>query len=340
MTLPAAPADLQRCARKTVGSLKQLDKLVNDMLAFAHGGRRARSGQRERAAGTGGAMAAPGVARGVRLTIRTQAPNLMVRANAPSLVSAVLNLATNALQAATGAARSGTAGAAQRGRARANRRQRQRTRRAAQIRERIFEPFFTTRARGNGIGLSIVKSVVEAHGGARPLGGLARRRHFRHRTSGRGNGMSKANESVWWSKTTPRCARRCSTPCGPPVCRRWRRPMPGALQLLQSEEIALVISDVQMPGPTATSYCRDQAMRPDLPVVLMTAFGTVAQAVAAMREGATDYIVKPFDAQALIDMARRQLAARVAPNELIAVDPESKRLVVWRARSPRTTPRC
>src|SRR6202041_2941268 len=47
----------------------------------------------------------------------------------------------------------------------------------------------------------------------------------------------------------------------------------------------------------------------------------------AMREGATDYIVKPFDAQALIDMAQRQLATRVTPNELIAADPESKRLV-------------
>src|SRR6202046_3503405 len=46
-----------------------------------------------------------------------------------------------------------------------------------------------------------------------------------------------------------------------------------------------------------------------------------------MRDGATDYIVKPFDAQALIAMAQRQLAARVTPNELIAVDSESKRLV-------------
>jgi two-component system response regulator FlrC len=63
-----------------------------------------------------------------------------------------------------------------------------------------------------------------------------------------------------------------------------------------------------------------------LPVVLMTAYGTVAQAVAAMREGATDYIVKPFDAQALIGMARHQLALRVIPNDLVAVDPASKRL--------------
>jgi two-component system response regulator FlrC len=103
---------------------------------------------------------------------------------------------------------------------------------------------------------------------------------------------------------------------------------PAALQLLQSEEIALVISDVQMPGPSGYQLLSSiKRLRPDLPVVLMTAYGTVAQAVAAMREGATDYIVKPFDAQALIDMARRQLALRVVPNELVAVDPESKRLV-------------
>src|SRR3984957_20210726 len=103
---------------------------------------------------------------------------------------------------------------------------------------------------------------------------------------------------------------------------------PGALQLLQNEEIALVISDVQMPGPNGYQLLSSiKQLRPDLPVVLMAAFGPGVQAVAAMREGATDYIVKPFDAQALIEMARRQLALRVVPNELVAVDPESKRLV-------------
>ncbi|HTC39271.1 MAG TPA: sigma-54 dependent transcriptional regulator [Steroidobacteraceae bacterium] len=101
-----------------------------------------------------------------------------------------------------------------------------------------------------------------------------------------------------------------------------------ALTLLSSEDIGLVISDVHMPGANGYELLSSiKRMRPYLPVVLMTAYGTVSQAVAAMRDGATDYIVKPFDAQALIAMARRQLAARVTPNELIAVDPESKRLV-------------
>jgi two-component system, response regulator FlrC len=106
-----------------------------------------------------------------------------------------------------------------------------------------------------------------------------------------------------------------------------------ALQLLQSDEIALVISDVQMPGGDGYELLSSiKRLRPDLPVVLMTAYGTVAQAVAAIREGATDYIVKPFDAQALIEMARRQLAQRVLPNEVIAHDPESKRLIALARR--------
>jgi two-component system sensor histidine kinase FlrB len=158
--------DLNRCAEKTVGSLKQLDRLVNDMLAFAHGGAARElvsvSALLEQVA----QWLRPALRQGVRLTIRTEAPGLAVRANAPSLVSAVLNLATNALQSASAEldlellARGAPGGRAQivvsdNGPGV-----------PAHIRDRIFEPFFTTRARGNGIGLSIVKSVVEAHRGS------------------------------------------------------------------------------------------------------------------------------------------------------------------------------
>jgi two-component system, sensor histidine kinase FlrB len=167
MTLPdRSPEDLARCSERTVGSLKQLDKLVNDMLAFAHGGAAREvvsvSALLEQVA----QWLRPALRRGVRLTIRTQAPDLTVRANAPSLVSAVLNLATNALQAATS-----DLDLELLGRRGANNRAQivvsdNGPGIPPQIRERIFEPFFTTRARGNGIGLSIVKSVIEAHHGS------------------------------------------------------------------------------------------------------------------------------------------------------------------------------
>jgi two-component system sensor histidine kinase FlrB len=159
-------ADLARCAEKTVGSLKQLDKLVNDMLAFAHGGAAREAVSVSALLEQVAQWLRPALRDGIRLTIRTQAPDLMVRANAPSLVSAVLNLATNALQAAAATlnlellARRTPNGRAQivvsdNGPGV-----------PVSIRERIFEPFFTTRARGNGIGLSIVRSVVEAHEGS------------------------------------------------------------------------------------------------------------------------------------------------------------------------------
>ena len=107
----------------------------------------------------------------------------------------------------------------------------------------------------------------------------------------------------------------------------------GALLLLEQGAYGLVISDVHMPGLDGIDLLTVIKRRwLDLPVVLMTAYATVARAVAAMREGAADYIVKPFDAPQLVELTRRLLASRAAPAELVAEDPESQRVLALAAR--------
>jgi two-component system, sensor histidine kinase FlrB len=165
MTLPdRSREDLNRCGERTVDSLRQLDRLLNDMLAFAHGGAARESVSVSALLEQVAQWLRPALRRGVRLTIRTQAPNLKIRANASSLVSVVLNLATNALQAAVADLDLELLGRRADGRAHIVVSDNGPGIPEA-VRRRLFEPFFTTRERGNGLGLSIVKSVVEAHGG-------------------------------------------------------------------------------------------------------------------------------------------------------------------------------
>jgi two-component system response regulator FlrC len=102
-----------------------------------------------------------------------------------------------------------------------------------------------------------------------------------------------------------------------------------ALNALADDGIGLVISDVQMPSLDGLSLLKHiKANRPQLPVLLMTAYGTIQQAVSAMREGAADYLVKPFEAEVLVGRVASFLPdCGDAQKEMIAVDPTSRALV-------------
>lgn len=102
-----------------------------------------------------------------------------------------------------------------------------------------------------------------------------------------------------------------------------------ALKILEkNKEIALLLSDVQMHpmnGHDLLKNCKTKY--PDLPVVLMTAYGTVKDAVHAMHVGAADYLVKPFEPEALITMVARFISpVKKAAHGLIAVDERSLQL--------------
>jgi two-component system, NtrC family, response regulator AtoC len=74
----------------------------------------------------------------------------------------------------------------------------------------------------------------------------------------------------------------------------------GAIQLLEKESFDLAISDMKMPQKTGLDVLKvAKALYPQMPVILMTAHGTIETAVEAMKLGAFNYLIKPFSPEAL-----------------------------------------
>lgn len=102
-----------------------------------------------------------------------------------------------------------------------------------------------------------------------------------------------------------------------------------ALPLLDRQLPDLVVSDVNMPGMDGVALLEAvQARYPGLPMILMTAFGQVSQAVSAIQAGAIDYLVKPFDPKTLINAVKRVVVGETQQSDTnpVAVDAFSRRL--------------
>jgi len=81
-----------------------------------------------------------------------------------------------------------------------------------------------------------------------------------------------------------------------------------ALSVLQKQRVGLVVSDVQMPGMDGLQLLQNIRHKYEgLPVLLMTAYGTVSHAVEAMQAGAIDYLIKPFEAGLLVDKVAQMM---------------------------------
>jgi two-component system response regulator AtoC len=102
-----------------------------------------------------------------------------------------------------------------------------------------------------------------------------------------------------------------------------------ALSLLEREDFDVVVTDLVMPGMNGLDLCgRILGNRPDIPVVVVTAFGSLEMAVAAIRAGAYDFVTKPFDFEVLrlaLDRAIQHRALRSEVTRLRATVAGSKR---------------
>lgn len=82
------------------------------------------------------------------------------------------------------------------------------------------------------------------------------------------------------------------------------------LKLLNQNTVDLVVTDFRLPGMNGLEFLQTaKGVNASLPIIVMTAYGTVESAVEAMKAGASDYILKPFSLEELLLVVRKELDA-------------------------------
>jgi two-component system response regulator FlrC len=108
-----------------------------------------------------------------------------------------------------------------------------------------------------------------------------------------------------------------------------------ALRKLRQSSFSLVVTDMNMPVMDGLRFLRyAKGIAPRLPVLIITGFGTVENAVETMKEGAVDYLLKPFSFEALKKAIEGILSREVHEKGLLTANPEMNR---QRRTSPRHT---
>jgi DNA-binding NtrC family response regulator len=104
------------------------------------------------------------------------------------------------------------------------------------------------------------------------------------------------------------------------------RDQPEAEAALRSTQPAIVLSDLRLPEGDGLGVLRaSKNVDPELPVIVMTAFGSIQDAVAAMKEGALDFLAKPVDPEHLLLMVERALVQRRMATENLILKEELAR---------------
>jgi len=112
---------------------------------------------------------------------------------------------------------------------------------------------------------------------------------------------------------------------------------PAALAALARDRFSMVVTDLRMdPMDGLTLLAEIRGRHPGLPVLLMTAFGDVDKAVAAMRGGACDFMLKPFEPKTLIEQIARYAVPPPPADGVVAADPKTRETLLLAARVART----
>jgi two-component system, NtrC family, response regulator AtoC len=94
-----------------------------------------------------------------------------------------------------------------------------------------------------------------------------------------------------------------------------------ALELIEYKHYHLVLSDIRMPGMSGTRLLKEiVSQAPETDIIMMTAYGSVADAIDCLRKGAADYILKPFDLDDLTIRIKRLFERRVIKSRCVSLE--------------------
>jgi DNA-binding NtrC family response regulator len=102
-----------------------------------------------------------------------------------------------------------------------------------------------------------------------------------------------------------------------------------AIEKLNQSNYALVVTDMKMPRMNGLELLKEIRCRiGNLPVLVITGFGTIENAVKTMKEGAADYLLKPFSFDTLKEMVESIMLRTKNERDILAADPDMKKIIV------------
>src|SRR5512133_230281 len=93
-----------------------------------------------------------------------------------------------------------------------------------------------------------------------------------------------------------------------------------AIEKIQEQDFDVVITDLKMPGMDGIEVLKSiKILQPEVPVIMITGYSTVDTAVEAMKNGAFDYIAKPFTSDLIVDKVRKAVDHKITMTESFSV---------------------